>query len=252
MNPYNSDHSELSIESSLRSAKEIVPFIVEMLHPTSIVDIGCATGAWLSVFANLGAEKILGVDGDYVNTNHLKIPESVFLVHNLEQPLELTQEFDLVLSLEVAEHISAKNAESFVNTLTNLGPAILFSAALPYQPGDTHINCQWPDYWATFFYKKGYVLFDCLRMKFWQNENVDWWYSQNMLLFLRQSSLSDYPKLTKSFSYSNRPPASIIHPKLYLMHLEKDDRRFKSKLVESLKQKLGRPFRKKSILGSSA
>ena len=60
----------------------------------------------------------------------------------------MNRKFDLVLSLEVAEHLPSECAEAFVESLVNLGPVILFSAAIPYQGGENHVNEQWPEYWV--------------------------------------------------------------------------------------------------------
>lgn len=208
--PYAYDSSRSG--SSLRSAKEIVPFIVEMIQPKRVIDIGCGLGAWLSVFKELGVDKILGVDGDYVAHESLEIPVDDFLAHDLTKPLNLNKSFDLAISLEVAEHIPFENSEDFIGMLVDAAPVILFSAAIPHQPGESHINCQWPAFWANLFYERGYVLFDCLRIKFWQNPEVAWWYSQNMLLFVRQSHITNYPLLKKSFSYTKVSPMSFVHP----------------------------------------
>ena len=55
--------------------------------------------------------------------------------------------FDLVVSLEVAEHLPKECADIFVDSLVRLGPIILFSAAIPQAGGTCHINEQWPEYW---------------------------------------------------------------------------------------------------------
>jgi len=217
MQPYAADQSELNTNASMRSAREVVPFIINLIQPKQVIDIGCGLGAWLSVFQEYGVKKIIGVDGDYVNRKLLRIPVESFIPHNLEKPFKVGQKFDLVLSLEVAEHLSPESSNTFIETLSNLGPAILFSAAIPYQPGESHINCQWPDYWADLFNQKGYVLFDCLRTKYWQNKNVNWWYAQNMLLFIKQSHLQSYPLLEKNFHPATLPPISMVHPMLYQM-----------------------------------
>jgi SAM-dependent methyltransferase len=208
--PYANDSSRKG--SSLRAAKEIVPFLVELIQPEQVIDIGCGLGAWLSVFKELGTDKILGVDGDYVPHESLEIPVEDFLAHDLTKPLNLDKSFDLAISLEVAEHIPLENSEDFIDMLIDAAPVILFSAAIPHQPGESHINCQWPAFWANLFCERGYVLFDCLRVKFWQNPKVAWWYSQNMLLFVRQSHISNYPLLEHSFSHTKGSPMSIVHP----------------------------------------
>src|SRR4051794_21677973 len=91
--------------TSRRSAEVIIPVVTELVHPTSAVDVGCGTGAWLSVLNEAGVEDILGIDGDYVDRSLLQIPEDRFVPANLKLPLEVDREFDLVISLEVGEHL---------------------------------------------------------------------------------------------------------------------------------------------------
>jgi 2-polyprenyl-3-methyl-5-hydroxy-6-metoxy-1,4-benzoquinol methylase len=75
-------------------------------------------GNWLSVFKEYGVEEILGVDGDYIDLDLLKIPQKYFLQHDLKKPLKVEQHFDLVVSLEVAEHLPSESAENFVILLS--------------------------------------------------------------------------------------------------------------------------------------
>jgi ribosomal protein L11 methylase PrmA len=53
-------------DSSRRSAREIVPLILTLIQPKSVIDVGCGVGTWLYVFKELGCKEIFGVDGDYV------------------------------------------------------------------------------------------------------------------------------------------------------------------------------------------
>lgn len=55
-------------------------------------------------------------------------------------PIELHRRFDLVLCLEVAEHLPASAADTLVRSLTGLGNVIAFSAAIPFQGGANHVN----------------------------------------------------------------------------------------------------------------
>jgi len=190
----------------------IVPLVIELLRPRRVVDVGCGDGTWLSIFEENGVEDILGIDGAYAKKS-LRIPETQFLAADLEQPLRLRRQFDLVVSLEVAEHLPADSAETFVGSLTSLGQFVLFSAAAPFQGGTGHLNEQWPDYWAELFGKKGYVAVDCIRKKVWKNDRVEWWYAQNMLLFARRDCLESYPALSKAFERTNTKNLSIIHPR---------------------------------------
>ena len=217
MQPYTEDFYSSIDDAALRTAKEIVPLVMKLIQPKRVVDVGCGLGTWLSIFQEYGVENILGIDGDYVDGKMLKIPQEYFVPHDLVKPLKIEQHFDLVVSLEVAEHLPSESAELFVDTLVSLGPVILFSAALPYQPGNSHLNVQWPDYWVSLFHQREYTVIDCLRNKFWSNENVEWWYSQNIFLFVKQTELEKYPLLKQELGQGNTILLSLVHPKLYLL-----------------------------------
>ncbi len=202
--------------SSVKSARQIVPLIMELLPVQSVVDFGCGTGSWLSVFKEHGVQKILGIDlpdaGDAVR----QISNQEYLKHDLTTPVNLDFRPDLVMTLEVAEHLPPQCAESFVDTLTGLGDVILFSAAIPHQGGVNHVNEQWPEYWEQKFRARGFTVIDCLREKIWRNEEVAFWYAQNSLLFVRTEKLSQLPKLQELAAYTNANLLTRIHPKMYV------------------------------------
>ncbi|MBX9974026.1 methyltransferase domain-containing protein [Cytobacillus firmus] len=202
-------------KESRKSAEQIVPIVMDLINPLSVVDVGCGVGNWLSVFRNNGVEEILGIDGDYVDSSQLKIPESHFYPFNLENPIKIDKKFDLVISLEVAEHLPSTCADTFVESLVNLGPIILFSAAVPNQGGVNHVNEQWPQYWVDRFKSHGYKVIDCIRYKIWDNRDVGGCYTQNTLIFIKQDVLKDYPKLLKEQIDTSHSILSIIHPVMY-------------------------------------
>src|SRR5690349_14919079 len=134
----NSFYTRIS-DWSLKSANIIVPLIIDYFHPKSVIDIGCGDGTWLSVFSQYGVVDILGVDGDYVEREVLKIPKERFISCNLDFPLSLNQRFDLAICLEVAEHLKENSSAILVDSIVSLSDIIVFSAAVPFQPGDNHI-----------------------------------------------------------------------------------------------------------------
>jgi SAM-dependent methyltransferase len=226
---------EGTASGSLRSAEEVVPLVLRLIHPKRVVDVGCGLGAWLAVFQVCGVDDIWGVDGDYIDRKALQIPRERFLPCDLKEPLRMDEKFDLVLSLEVAEHIPSQCAETFVNSLINLGPVILFSAAIPFQGGVNHVNEQWPEYWAKKFQERGYIAIDCIRKKIWKNEKVEWWYAQNILVFARNDCLEDHPALKKEYENSYSSQLSIVHPYLYEMKNLSAGKKMKSKMKQGLK-----------------
>ena len=206
-------------EGARLSAREIVPLLIRLLRPRSVVDVGCGLGTWLSVFAENGVEDLLGIDGDYVNPQKLEIPKDRFRAHDLSRSLRLERSFDLVVSLEVAEHLPEEHAATFVDSLTGLGSAVLFSAAIPFQGGTNHVNEQWPEYWAALFSQKGYAAVDCIRREVWRNEKVEWWYAQNTLLFVEENRL-EHPPFAGRLERTPTSQLALVHPKQYLYAVE--------------------------------
>jgi SAM-dependent methyltransferase len=226
--PYTPQWYQASRERARRSAEKIIPHVLKLVEPASVVDVGCGIGAWLSVFRDLGIQDYLGLDGDWVDRKCLLIPEERFMAVDLKAQLRLTRRFDLVTSMEVAEHLPGDCAELFVESLVRLGSVILFSAAIPFQGGNQHINEQWPEYWVELFRRHGCQVLDCIRSKTWQNEDVDWWYSQNTFMFAETSFLAAHPRLREASSDKSQLPLSLVHPRKYLEEVEETRRLLKS------------------------
>jgi len=216
--PYDEKFFRALEVGSLQSAKEIVPLVVEFLRPASVVDVGCGTGAWLSIFGEQGIEDILGIDGDYVDLDSILIPKGAFQTHDLTRPLLLNRKFDLVVSLEVAEHLPSNCAETFIESLTRLGSVVMFSAAIPYQGGQNHVNEQWQDYWRNLFSRNGYEAVDFVRKRVWDNPGVGPWFAQNIIMYIQKDYLGENPLLKEEWKKTDFP-LSVVHPKHYENHV---------------------------------
>jgi SAM-dependent methyltransferase len=213
---YTRDFYERLRKGATRSAEVIVPLVLRLLNVRSVVDVGCGDGSWLGVFSKFGVEDVLGLDGEYVDRGMLQIRADHFRAADLREPLVLARVFDLAISLEVAEHLPPECAPTLVESLTRLAPAVLFSAAIPFQGGDNHLNEQWLDKWASLFKERDYVAIDCIRRRVWQNDSVEWWYAQNTLLFARASLLEDNQELRAELERTDINSLSLVHPKQYL------------------------------------
>lgn len=214
---YNDAFFDLHEAGSRASARAAIPFIFEYVRPRSVVDVGCGVGSWLAEFKAAGVDDYLGIDGDYVNQQRLLIDRARFNPRDLSQPFDAPRRFDLAMSLEVAEHLPDSAASGFVESLVRLAPVVLFSAAIPYQYGDGHVNEQWPEYWRDKFLEKNYVVVDALRRRLWDHPQVKRWYCQNMLFFVDRQRIADYPALEAIFrTEGERPVLSVVHPAQYL------------------------------------
>jgi tetratricopeptide (TPR) repeat protein len=218
---YNEDFYQYQMQGSLRSAEVIVPMVLDLVAVNSVIDIGCGVGTWLSVYRKHGVAEMQGVDGDYVDRNLLMIDAGDFRAHDLSAPFVSAKRYDLVQSLEVAEHIDPDHAQRFVTGLTALGDAILFSAAVPCQLGVGHVNEQYVDYWIELFSGQDYVPVDAFRPAVWNHEDVEICYRQNLLLFVHSSSIAGNQKLMDAQAHTRREQLSLIHPELYQARIQR-------------------------------
>jgi SAM-dependent methyltransferase len=231
---YSPDFYEDRSEA-LESAKVIVPLVLELIKPESVIDVGCGTAEFLNVFMNYGRiEDIKGIDGAWVDKNKLLMDGKKFIVKNLEEPIVMDRRFDLAVSLEVAEHLEEKYAKTFINSLTDLSDIILFSAAIPKQGGIGHVNEQLPDYWAKLFLEHDYVVIDVIREQIWNNKDIGTYYIQNILMFVKRSALDKHKKLKQAYKQTNPNFINIIHPKFYMGLATRQER---------IKQMIPRMFR---------
>lgn len=203
----------------MRSARAILAELRKHLAFDSVLDVGCGVGAWLTAAREIGATRLLGVDGDYLPRQQLMIQASAFQALDLEQEdlervLDVGQRFDLTICVEVAEHLSASRAPALVRGLCASSNLVLFSCAIPGQGGTGHVNEQWPQYWSDLFAALGYACFDILRLPLWQAE-AEWWYVQNVLTFAKLNTTAHARLATTTGPV--RDPLPLVHPRLFEM-----------------------------------
>lgn len=184
----------------------IVPAIMESFRPASVLDVGCGLGHFLQAFQGAGVPEVKGIEGEWLDKSQLVIDPEHVIIRDLEQPFSLGRKFDLVLCLEVAEHLTAAAASSLVEALTVHSDVIVFSAAIPGQGGQHHFNEQWIDYWQDLFAKHDFHMNDSIRHRIWNDQQIHWWYRQNIVVCCRA---------TIAPSLEQCPINSYVHPELY-------------------------------------
>lgn len=189
-------------------AERVLPKVFNIFQPNSVIDIGCGTGTWLSVAKNLGAKQVLGFDSSEYIEDFWQISADEYRVVDLSLPIAIPFKADICFCLEVAEHIHQDCAFTIVQNLINASDVILFSAAIPGQGGQNHINEQWPSYWEKIFKTFGYNGYDIIRPMIWEDNSVYFWYRQNILLFVKEEV-----KLNEFNPHQNI--MSIVHPALF-------------------------------------
>jgi SAM-dependent methyltransferase len=165
-------------ETVTRSAAIVVPAIIQLLGPKSVLDVGSGQGEWVQAFVNYGVDNAFGID--------ISPPTKIgFTRHDLTEPLNVGLTFDLVLCLETGEHLPEDAAGTLVNTIaTHANHYVVFGAAVPGQAGKGHINCQPPEWWHAKFAAYGFEAQDILRPLI-QHPDVSAWYRDNTWVLVR-------------------------------------------------------------------
>jgi len=169
------------------AAQVIVPIVLARINPSSVLDVGCGKGDWIREFKRHGVMDCMGIDGIGLEGREYHADPTQFKKINLTEEWNLDRRFDLAVCLEVAEHIPEHASNVLLENIARHASTILFSAAIPFQPGQGHVNCHPPEYWQLKLNRLGYSCIDPWRERFWNKEFSEYWYKQN--LFLAEYSL---------------------------------------------------------------
>lgn len=88
---YTSMYHALIKEESTSSAEIVAELVMDLIRPSSVVDVGCGLGHWLRAFEELGVVDILGLDGYIADDVQLEIPRDRFLLQDFEEPLRVNR-----------------------------------------------------------------------------------------------------------------------------------------------------------------
>jgi len=130
--------------------------IIRSFPFASVIDVGCAIGDFVKGFLDRGKDAH-GIEGSQTCVPYMKIGLNRLFIADLRYPIHFMITFDLVLCLEVAEHIELEHSSQFVDNLTQFGDNILISMAPPGQGGHYHVNCQEIEYWDDKFAVFGFA-----------------------------------------------------------------------------------------------
>lgn len=173
-------------ESQAASYGVVAESIIERLRPRFVVDVGCGSAALLAALAARGV-RTLGLEGSAAGVAGARRRGIDVRQTDLAQPFAVDP-CDVVISLEVAEHLPESAADAFIDSLVAAAPHVVFSAATPGQGGQDHINEQPHEYWIEKFRARGFALdaatTDAVRAE-WRQRGVAPWYCNNVMFFRR-------------------------------------------------------------------
>lgn len=146
--PYQRD------EEWLRFFGEIAARIVSDVQPTTVLDAGCAWGFLVEALRQRDVEAY-GIDiSDYAIRNVHPDIQPYCWVGSVAEPFP--QRYDLIVCIEVLEHLPQALAEQAVVNFCQHSDDILFSSTPFDYKEATHFNVQPPEYWAELFARQGF------------------------------------------------------------------------------------------------
>lgn len=187
---YTDDYYREGMEPEAAKAGPLLSrLICSEFRPTRVIDVGCGTGALLDAFRQAGCDT-LGLEYSEAALKFCRSRGLDVRKFDLEKDAwtDGDRNFDVVTSIEVAEHLPERVADSYVALLTRLAPVLVLTAATPGQGGVDHVNEQPHDYWIRKFEARGHR-FDPALSERWRQELREGgaanWYSRNLMIFRR-------------------------------------------------------------------
>ena len=132
--------------------------IIATINPTTVLDAGCAMGYLVAALRDRGVEAY-GVDiSEYAISMVRKDIKPYCFISSLTEslPQGIPNRFDLVVTIEVLEHLCAEDGKKVIENLCNYSDTIIFSSTPDDFTEPTHINVQQREYWSMLFAKNGF------------------------------------------------------------------------------------------------
>ena len=153
------------------------------------LDVGCGTGALLEALKKRGCAQVFGLEYSDAALTYCRERGLEVRQFDLERDQFCDDRtFDVAISMEVAEHLPARMADTYIELINQLSDRIVFTAATPGQGGDDHVNEQPHSYWIAKFNARGFA-YDAERSARWQAEwyerDIAECYAKNVMLFRR-------------------------------------------------------------------
>lgn len=131
----------------------------ELVYAHNFLDIGCSIMGMIELAVNDGIEA-WGLDAD-INLLYNKLakyPERLIINDFRYTDILFPIKFNIVWSVETAEHIPEEYVMNYVNTCVkslHKNGIFIMTHGLPHTLGDEHVHCKEEQYWIDIFEKRG-------------------------------------------------------------------------------------------------
>jgi SAM-dependent methyltransferase len=134
---------------------KIADAIVRDLRPSSVLDAGCAMGFLVEALRARGVEA-WGIDvSEYAISQVHESVQEYCSVGSIAEPLP--RRYDLIVSIEVLEHIPPTDGAAAISALCAATDRILLSTTPDDFAEATHLNVQPPEVWSAALAREGFL-----------------------------------------------------------------------------------------------
>jgi SAM-dependent methyltransferase len=134
---------------------KIADAIVRDLRPTSVLDAGCAMGFLVEALRARGVET-WGIDvSEYAISQVHESVREFCRVGSIAEPLP--RRYDLIVSIEVLEHIPPAEGAAAISNLCAATDRLLLSTTPDDYGEATHLNVQSPEVWSAALAREGFL-----------------------------------------------------------------------------------------------
>jgi 2-polyprenyl-3-methyl-5-hydroxy-6-metoxy-1,4-benzoquinol methylase len=132
--------------------------LVRLYQPRTVADVGCAFGLLVEALCDRGVDAY-GFDiSPYAVSNAREDMKDRLRVHSIldNLPLKGGEKYDLVVCIEVLEHLPPENADRAVAVLCAAADRVIFSSSPDDFEEPTHFNVLPTEAWVKLFEKHGF------------------------------------------------------------------------------------------------
>lgn len=167
------------LESNKHCCDEsLLKMLIKIFDVSTVVDIGCGDGSYTKGFIEKGIDCI-GYDGNPLTP---ELTGGLCGIKDFSQKVNIGK-FDLVLSLEVGEHIPLEYEQVFIDNICRSSKKwICLSWGIPGQPGYGHVNCKSNEYVISEMTKRGFI-FDKKRSNKLRDKSIFDWFKNSIMVF---------------------------------------------------------------------
>jgi SAM-dependent methyltransferase len=184
---YDLDYYKRVVDPATKiSAVPMAASIINHFRPKTVVDVGCGTGLLLAELTGRGASG-QGLEYSEAACNICKARGLNVRRYDIEKGPPAGLRADVVISMEVAEHLAESFADRFVDLLCATSDAVVLTAAKPGPvQGVDHVNEQPEEYWIAKFESRGRVFERELSGQWrseWKEAGVAWCFYSTLMIF---------------------------------------------------------------------